>query len=188
MKRLALIALLAVAACRTEVAELPPPEPMTETSVGHFCQMNLLEHPGPKAQVFLKDVMHPLFFSQVRDAVAYQRMPEQSHEIVTIYVSDMGAAPSWEHPGETNWIGAADAYYVTGSRRAGGMGAAELVPFGTEQGARAFAAENGGEVRRLDDITTAEVLSPEGPADTTPLDADEGGYADRLRRLGTQGG
>jgi nitrous oxide reductase accessory protein NosL len=26
---------------------------MTEEAVGHFCQMELLEHPGPKAQAHL---------------------------------------------------------------------------------------------------------------------------------------
>ncbi|MDO5614304.1 MAG: nitrous oxide reductase accessory protein NosL [Paracoccus sp. (in: a-proteobacteria)] len=188
MKRIALIALLAVAACRTETAELPGPVDMTETTIGHFCQMNLLEHPGPKAQVHLKDVMFPLFFSQVRDGIAYQRMPEQSHEIVTMYVSDMGVAPDWADPGAANWIPADDAFYVVGSRLVGGMGAAEMVPFGNEDAAQAFVALNGGEIRRLDQIATRDVLAPDaGLAAETDQD-DDPDYADRLRRLGTQGG
>lgn len=185
MKRLlplALAALLALPACREETAAaLPEPVALTATSVGHFCQMDLLEHPGPKAQVHLEDVAAPLFFSQVRDAVAYQRMPEQSHAIVTIYVNDMSRASGWDDPGAENWIPAADAFYVVGSRRGGGMGAPELVPFSVEADAAAFAAGNGGRVLRLDAISDAEVLAPAGP--DTRSTADDGDYAARLRAL-----
>ncbi|MDO5630309.1 MAG: nitrous oxide reductase accessory protein NosL [Paracoccus sp. (in: a-proteobacteria)] len=188
MKRIALIALLALTACRTETVEVPAPVEMTETTIGHFCQMNLLEHPGPKAQVHLKDVMFPLFFSQVRDGIAYQRMPEQSHEIVTMYVSDMGVAPDWADPGAANWIPADDAFYVVGSRLVGGMGAAEMVPFGNEQAAQAFAALNGGDILRLNQIATEDVLAPDEGAAPEAAEGDEPDYAERLRRLGTQGG
>lgn len=115
-----LSAALILSACRPDVAAVPDPVPMTAEAVGYFCQMNLLEHEGPKAQVHLKSVMHPLFFSQVRDAIAYQRMPEQSDEIIGIYVNDMGApGASWAAPGADNWILAGDAVYVTGSRQRG---------------------------------------------------------------------
>ncbi|MDZ4093708.1 MAG: nitrous oxide reductase accessory protein NosL, partial [Paracoccaceae bacterium] len=77
--------LLPLAACR-EDAPLPGPVAMTAEAVGHYCQMGILEHPGPKAQVHLDGLPAPLFFSQVRDAVAYQRMPEQSGRIIAIYV------------------------------------------------------------------------------------------------------
>ncbi|MDO5622502.1 MAG: nitrous oxide reductase accessory protein NosL [Paracoccus sp. (in: a-proteobacteria)] len=189
MKRFAIIALLALAACRQEAVEIPEPVALTETAIGHFCQMNLVEHPGPKGQVHLKDILAPLFFSQVRDAIAYLRMPEQDYEIVTTYVSDMGVAPSWDDPGATNWIPAADAFYVVGSSREGGMGAAETVPFGTEDAARAFAAQYGGEIMRLDDIPTELVLAPaaSGPQDDTDVTEDVAGYADRLRNLTNQG-
>lgn len=186
MRALALIALLALAACREEggSAALPEPVALTPQAVGHYCQMNLLEHPGPKAQIFLKDMDAPLFFSQVRDAIAYQRMPEQSHAIVAIYVNDMGRATSWDQPGAANWIAADAASYVVGSRRAGGMGAPELVPFGTPEAARAFAAEHGGQVQTLAEIPDTEVLAPAGPDTRAP--ADEGDYAARLRALSTE--
>ena len=94
MKRLLLVLLLA--ACRTE-PDAPPPTAMTAESVGHYCQMNLLEHPGPKAQVFLEGSSAPLFFSQVRDAIAYMRAPEQVAPILAVYVNDMGrAGATWE--------------------------------------------------------------------------------------------
>jgi len=117
-------ALLLLPACREDIAALPRPVALTEESTGHYCQMELLEHPGPKAQAHLAGLEHPLFFSQVRDVVAYQRMPEQSHVVTVAYVSDMGApGATWDDPGAENWIAATEAHYVVGSAIAGGMGA-----------------------------------------------------------------
>jgi copper chaperone NosL len=72
----------------------------------------------------------------------------------------MGMAKSWEQPGRDNWILAANAYYVVGSSRVGGMGAPEMVPFGKREAADAFVREYGGSIRRLDEIEDALVLSP----------------------------
>lgn len=179
--RRAILLILALAACREEVAQHPDPVALTRDAVGHFCQMDLFEHPGPKAQVHLDGLPGtPLFFSQVRDAVAYQRLPEQSHPILAIYVNDMGVAPSWEEPGATNWIAAEIAHYVVGSAREGGMGAPEVVPFGDPAAAAAFAAVHGGRVVAYDAIPDAAVILPEGPAPDAAEDAD---YQARLRAL-----
>jgi copper chaperone NosL len=179
--------LVALAACQEESAALPQPVTLTAEAVGHYCQMNMLEHPGPMAQVFLDGIPYPLFFSQVRDAVAYQRMPEQSHMIRTIYVSDMGAPQAtWEEPGADNWTPAETAHYVTGSDMVGGMEAPELVPFATREAAEAFAARHGGEVRALADVPDALVLAPvefehdHGAGDDANDDAD---FDERLRAL-----
>lgn len=188
---LAAAALLALAGCREEAAAPPEPVKMSADAVGHFCQMNMLEHPGPKAQVHLDGLPgSPLFFAQVRDAIAYRRMPEQSHAITATYVSDMSHAPSWENPGRENWMIAAQAHYVIGSQRVGGMGAPELVPFSDRADASAFAARHGGRVVRLADIPDAVVLAPvaEGDATTpaqngTSAKDDNAGYAERLRAL-----
>lgn len=178
---LPLLLALALAGCREEAALKPAPVAMTAETTGHFCQMNLLEHPGPKAQVHLDGQPFPLFFSQVRDLVAYRLMPEQEGIITAAYVSDMAVAPSWDDPGSDNWIDAEDAFYVAGSRQVGGMGAAELVPFGTEAAAAAFAAANGGAVMRLDDIPPELALAPAGPASAAgDEDAD---YLARLEAL-----
>jgi copper chaperone NosL len=136
MKR-ALILILLLAACREEVAQNTDPVPLTAEAVGHFCQMNLLEHEGPKARSIWRVARRALFFSQVRDAVAYLRLPEQSHPMLAVWVSDMGA------PGAT-WAGARprkldrrpNRHYVVGSARDGGMGAPELVPFADRQAAQ----------------------------------------------------
>ena len=156
---LALVALM-LSGCKEELAERPSPVTMTAEAVGHYCQMDLLEHPGPKAQVHLAGLPDPLFFSQVRDAIAYQRMPEQSHAIAAIYVSDMGAAPSWEAPGADNWIAAETAVYVVGATVAGGMGAPELIPFADRTAAEDFVARNGGEILSLLSVPDETVLAP----------------------------
>ena len=181
-RTLALI--LALAACREEAVARPDPVPMTAEAVGHFCQMNLLEHPGPKAQVHLKGMTHPLFFSQVRDAAAFRLLPEQEGEITAIYVSDMAAAP-WEAPGAMNWIDAEAAFYVTGSDQAGGMGTPELIPFGTEAAARDFAGRHASAVARLDAIPAEVVLAPDGPAGTSETQ-DDSDFAARLKALSAE--
>lgn len=133
---------------------------MTDDALGHYCQMALSEHPGPKAQVHLEGLPNPLFFSQVRDAIAYKRMPEQSYPIRAIYVSDMDKASSWEEPGVDNWAAAEDVFYVAGSKARGGMGAQELVPFANRLSAEGFAAKNGGSVLTLAEIPDSAVLAP----------------------------
>ena len=184
----ALVAFLifALAACKEEVVQDTGPLPLSETAVGHYCQMDLLEHDGPKAQAHLAGLPGaPLFFSQVRDVVAYMRMPEQSHEILAVWVNDMGASgATWKAPGATNWIAADDAFYVVGARVVGGMGAPEIVPFSTLEKAATFAMLNGGEVMRLADIPDSAVLAPVDLGG----DADETDFENRLRALSREAG
>ena len=186
MRRALLLALcLGLAACKEETRQDTSPVELVPETLGHFCQMNLLEHPGPKAQVHLEGLPGtPLFFSQVRDAIAYQRLPEQSHKILAIQVNDMGVpAATWEVPGEGNWIPAGDAFYVVGSVAEGGMGLPETVPFGTRDAAEAFAAAQGGTVLRLSEIPDDLVLAPaEDPAALPDFD-DDADYESRLRAL-----
>jgi len=186
MKRSVLfcIALLTLGACREDLtAARPEPVTMTAEAVGHFCQMDMLEHPGPKAQVFLEGLPYPLFFSQVRDAIAYDRMPEQSHMIAAIYVSDMGwSGATWEEPGVDNWILASLAHYVVGSDRVGGMEAPELVPFATLADAQKFITRHGGEVLKLDAISDDMVLAPVEFEDDIGIE-DDGDFEERLRAL-----
>lgn len=181
MKR-ALLLLMLLTACRDEQAAVPSPVPMTADSVGYFCQMNVLEHPGPKGQAHLDGLTgKPLFFSQVRDAIAYMRMPEQSHPILAVYVSDMGAAPSWDEPGADNWILIDEASLVVGSDITGGMGAPEIVPFLDKAKADDFARQHGGTVEALADIPdTAIFADRQDPAAAAPGDSD---YQNRLHDL-----
>jgi len=177
-----LAALLLLSACKEDVAQAIVPQEMTPETLGHYCQMNLLEHPGPKAQVFLEGNAAPLFFSQVRDAIAYARGPEQVAPIVAVYVNDMGAAgATWDAPGKGNWIAADKAFYVVGSARQGGMGAPETVPFSSRKQAAAFALAEGGRVLALADVTDAMVLTPVETGDRP--DPDDADYRDRLNAL-----
>ncbi|MBC7737346.1 MAG: nitrous oxide reductase accessory protein NosL [Candidatus Saccharibacteria bacterium] len=179
MKRL-LIALLMLTACK-EDASVPLPVAMTADSTGYFCQMDILGHPGPKAQIHLATYPgKPLFFSQVRDAVAYLRMPEQLDTVTATYVSDMGAAVRWADPGATNWVAADKAVYVVGSDAKGGMDQPEFVPFTDPAKAQAFAVLHGGAVLPLAQIPDAALAvgAPDGDND----------YAARLRSLSNTGG
>ena len=160
-KALRLLALpLLLAGCLEEEIIRPDPIALTAEAAGHYCQMNILEHPGPKAQIHLAGLSNPLWFSQVRDGIAYIRSPERDGDIAAFYVNDMAAAQSWAAPGPENWIDAEAAFYVTGSDAVGGMGAPEIAPFATEAAARAFAAVHGGAVARLAEITPEDVLAP----------------------------
>lgn len=182
MKRALLFALL-LTACQEELQDISPVA-LTEQSVGHYCQMDLLEHPGPKAQVHLEGLPGmPLFFSQVRDAVAYSRLPEQDGVILAIYVNDMAApGATWEVPGAENWVLADKLHYVVGSSVEGGMGAPELVPFSDAAAAAAFVSDKGGAVMELAAVPDAEVMTPvelEGDIGAT----DDADFEDRLKAL-----
>ncbi len=156
---LALLLGLGLSACQEETtAAKPAPVAMTLAATGYYCQMTALDHDGPKAQIHLKGNPHPLWFTQVRDAVAFTLSPEEPKDYVAVYVSDMGKAESWENPGEANWIDAETAWFVIGSRKTGGMGAPEAIPFGSENGAEGFVAEQGGNIVRLSEIPEAYVL------------------------------
>ncbi|MDN5787044.1 nitrous oxide reductase accessory protein NosL [Pseudorhodobacter sp.] len=183
-RALALLACLTLAACQDEAAQDVSPIAFSDTAIGHYCQMELSEHDGPKGQIHLAGLPGaPLFFSQVRDAIAYTRMPEQSHQILAIWVNDMGAeGATWVAPGAMNWIDAKTAHYVVGSRIEGGMGTPEIVPFSDRARAEGFAHENGGHVMPLAEIPDAAVLAP--VAGDAPEDDSE--FQRRLRALSRQ--
>ena len=149
---------LALGACQRE--EEPPPAPfaMTEDAMGRYCGMNILEHSGPKGQIILARFDEPVWFSSARDAIAFTMLPEEPKDYRAIYVSDMAKAPTWEEPGTDNWIDAKQAFFVIGSDRVGGMGAAEAVPFSTEEAAKTFAGEHGGDIVRFDAIPRDYIL------------------------------
>ena len=159
MKRWILVTLLFItAACRDDLAAIPDAVVMSEDALGHFCQMNLAEHDGPKGQIHLEGHSNPIFFAQVRDTLAYLLEPEKTAPVAAVYVSNMSQAESWAEPGTDNWILADNAWFAIGSDAKGGMGAPEIVPFETEQDALAFITERGGDVVRLDEISAEMVL------------------------------
>lgn len=155
-----------LAACDrpAEVVEAPPPAEYGGEAVGYFCNMLLAEHGGPKGQVHLESRETPLWFSSVRDTVAFTLLKGEPKDVAAIYVNDMGMAKDWAAPEPGTWVVLQDAWLVIGSRRMGGMGLPEVVPFGTPEAADAFAESQGGRVVRLDQVPPDYVLGmPEMP-------------------------
>jgi copper chaperone NosL len=139
-------ALLAAACSQEKDAEVPQSVTMPPDATGHYCGMLLTEHAGPKGQILLVSGGNPVWFTSVRDTFTFLSLPEEPKDIAAIYVSDMAKAPTWEKPGDNNWILADQAHYVIESDQVGGMGGAEAVPFGDEAAAKSFVAEHGGRI------------------------------------------
>lgn len=174
-----LIPLLLIAACREDTVQVPAAVDMTEDALGFYCQMELAEHDGPKGQAHLDGMPAPIFFSQVRDVIAYLHMPEQSHAVQAAYVQDMSGA-DWSAPGD--WMRVEDALYVAGSDAVGGMGAAEFVPFSDRAAADAFVSRHGGQVLAYGEIRTGDVLGAAPAAGETAPDSSD--ISARLKALG----
>ncbi|HYD30047.1 MAG TPA: nitrous oxide reductase accessory protein NosL [Azospirillaceae bacterium] len=164
---LAATLLMPLAACKQETADAVPPAPhiLTADAVGHYCGMNLTEHPGPKGQVLLKEGQRTVWLSSVRDTFAFTMLPEEPKDYRAIYVTDVGKAADPEHPDLTTWVEARKAWYVVGSRLTGGMGEAEPFPFAEEAAAHVFAGKNGGTVKRFAEVSEREILTPQSASD-----------------------
>lgn len=156
-----LFGLLFLAACgRADVAaDAPAPREVTDASVAQFCGMTLTEHPGPKAQIFVRGLNDPYWFASVRDAFAFTMLQETPKAIAAIYVNDMARAKNWDQPEAGMWVEAHKAYFVIGSRRRGGMGGDEAIPFGSGAAAQRFADDNGGRVVAFADMPRDYVLA-----------------------------
>ncbi|MBX6741484.1 MAG: nitrous oxide reductase accessory protein NosL [Acetobacteraceae bacterium] len=161
---------LVLGACddKQEAAAPPPPQALTASAIGHYCGMNVLEHPGPKGQILLESRLDPVWFSSARDTLAFTMLAEEPKDIRAIYVSDMARAPNWENPGAENWVDARRAFYVIGSDRQGGMGAPEAVPFSDRAAAERLVAEHGGRIVTFSEMPRHYVLEapPDDPAAT----------------------
>jgi copper chaperone NosL len=165
---LALLALVLLAGCNEkQQAALPPPHQMTAEAIGRYCGMNVLEHPGPKGQIFVASLIEPVWFSSARDAIAFTMLPDEPKDIQAIYVSDMAKAPSWDKPGADNWVEARKALFVIESRIQGGMGGAEAVPFSERAAAEKFVAENGGKIVGFMEVPRDYVLGSNEPGTAT---------------------
>lgn len=165
MRWLIVLLPLLLAACGDDdtPATAPPPVTPDREAITYFGRMILVDHQGPKAQIHLESQEEPLWFPQVRDAVAFTLLPGEAKDITAVYVTDMAVSQGWDDP--QVWIPAARAVYVIGSQRRGGMGAPEAVPFSDRARAEAFAADNGGRVVAWQDIPEDYVLGQ----DDTPM-------------------
>lgn len=161
----------ALAACgEEEAAAPPPPAEMSAEAVGYYCGMLVAEHAGPKAQIRLVEDGDPIWFSSVRDGLAFTMLPGEP-DWRAFYVTDMTGAEDWGAALPGPWIAAPEAVYVIGSRRRGGMGQMEAVPFSDPEAARAFAARHGGQVVAFADIPRDYVLGGGDQAEIPPAPA-----------------
>ncbi|MFQ5562780.1 MAG: nitrous oxide reductase accessory protein NosL [Parvularculaceae bacterium] len=171
---LLLAGVLSGCGAREEAAPPPDPAPLTREAVGYYCGMTVVEHEGPKAQIFVQGQGGPIWFSQVRDGVVYTRSPEETMDAVAFYVTDMQGDAGGRNMSALKWIKAEDAYFVIESDFRGGMGAPETIPFSSMAGAVQFQAAHGGRVVTLSEIPDDYVLAPyEGDMSMPDGDADE---------------
>ncbi|MGU3400006.1 nitrous oxide reductase accessory protein NosL [Brucellaceae bacterium D45D] len=157
-------ALLLAGCSQEQKVEVVEPFALTDSAMGRYCGMNVLEHPGPKGQIILSPANEPVWFSSARDTLAFTMLPEEPKNIAAIYVSDMAKAPTWEEPGAENWVDARKAFFVIESKAVGGMGAREAVPFSTQEAADQFVAEKGGRVVGFEDMSQDYVLGDQAPS------------------------
>lgn len=175
----ALLGAAALAGCDKAAPPPAPPSPVevTADATGHYCGMLLVDHEGPKGQIFVAGREQPVWFSSVRETIAFLRLPEEPRDITAVYVNDMGKSAHWQQPDRGAWVEARDAWFVVDSARRGGMGAPEAVPFSQQSAAQAFREAHGGRVVRLAEIPDAYLFgavdSPDRPAavDTPASDA-----------------
>ena len=150
----------ALAACSQQQEGVTPlPQLSTRDDVGYFCGMIVEDHQGPKSQLFLAGNEDPLWFTSVRDGIAYTLLPGESGVTSAFYVTAMDKS-DWNHPEKQGaaWIEARSAWYVIDSDKKGGMGMAEAIPFAEEEAAKGFVEEFGGRPVRLSRIPEAYIL------------------------------
>ena len=164
-----LTGLLLTACGEPEPTAAPTPQELTREAIGHYCQMIVADHLGPKAQILLTDRDAPVWFSSVRDAIAFTLLPDEPKNIAAIYVNDMAKA-SWDAPEPDTWIEAETAHFVIGSEMRGGMGALEVVPFSDVAEAEAFASRHGGQIVAYTEIPSDYILNAD--AETTQVDGE----------------
>ncbi len=154
-----LLLLILITACeKSQVTEVPPAQTLGREANGYYCLMTVINHSGPKGQILLTDKEQALWFTSVRDTIAFTLSPEEPKNIAAIYVNDMSDA-NWDNPGADNWIDAHEAWYVLGSDRSGGMGVPEAVPFLIKEKAELFASKQGGTIYSFDSIPDEYILA-----------------------------
>ncbi len=126
------------------------PREITAATACELDGMLLADYPGPKAQIHYAGVAAPHFFCDTVEMFTMLLKPEQVRRVLAVYTQDMALA-DWDQP-RGHWIDAKAAWYVRGSKRRGAMGKT-LASFGTEEGAKRFAAQWGGQVLKFSEVT-----------------------------------
>ncbi len=156
MKTILILSFILLSSCteNATIKEKPTPAKLGANEVGYYMMMIVADHAGPKAQLWLDDQTKPIWFVDVRDAIKFTRTPEEPDNIAAIYVHDMAKNPNY-HDVKDVWVELDKAVFVINSRKKGGMGMPETIPFSDKQSAQAFIQKNGGElVISVKDIKT----------------------------------
>ncbi len=154
-----LFILFLVACENSSLGKIYEPQAVTRDDIGYYCNMIVEDHSGPKGQILLTGTEKAIWFTSVRDAVAFNLLPGESKNIAAFFVTAMDEA-EWNHPEKqiNGWIHAKSAWYVISSKQRGGMGQMEVIPFKQEQSASDFVKEFGGEVVSYVDIPENYIL------------------------------
>ena len=137
-----------------KITKKPDPINLDGDEIGYYMQMTVVDHAGPKAQLWLSDKRKPLWFVDVRDAILFKRTPEEADNITVIYAHDMAKNPDYSKVKDI-WIDLEQAVFVIDSQQKGGMGMPETIPFSDTQIAQDFIAKYGGKmVNSLDELKT----------------------------------
>ncbi len=151
---------LTLSACDNSSAKQSyKPQKVTRDDIGYYCNMIIEDHSGPKGQIILSNTEKAIWFTSVRDAVAFNLLPDESRNIAAFFVTAMDEA-DWHHPEKenNNWIDAKSALYVINSRQRGGMGQMEAIPFKYKQSANTFIENHGGEILSYVEIPENYIL------------------------------
>ena len=117
----------------------------------HLCGMIISNFPGPKGELYQKNVQDVVKFCSTRDLFAYLLQPENKRQIEQVFVHDMRKTP-WHKTEDQYFIDAKNAWFVVGSSKTGAMGKT-LASFSLQTDALAFSKEFGGQVYPFDKIT-----------------------------------
>jgi copper chaperone NosL len=162
-----LLSALALAACGQSDTR-GTLEPVAITG-GTYCTLDgmlLADYPGPKAQIHYAGREEPDYFCDTVEMFHIYLNPEIVQPVRGLYVQDMGRT-DWDEP-QGQWIDARGAYYVHGSSRRGAMGPT-LASFASEQDARHFAEEFGGQVLRFEQVIPDQVILDGGALHDTRM-------------------
>jgi copper chaperone NosL len=143
-----------LAGCTNSAAAAVQPVEIDRTIADSVDGMILLDYPGPKGQIHY-DSGKPDFFCDTVGMFSMYLQPEQQKRVRALFVQDMAQA-DWKNP-TGHWIDAKSAFYVAGSKARGAMGPT-LASFSREADALAFAARDGGQVYRFDQVTPGMVV------------------------------
>ena len=160
-KVLLLIIISLLISCSSDPVVIQKPDPIKlgRDDVGYYMQMIVADHAGPKAQLWLSDQNKPLWFVDVRDAILFKRTPEEADNISIIYAHDMAKNPDYNNVKDI-WLDIEQAIFVIDSRRKGGMGMPEAIPFSDKHSAQDFVSEHGGKIiNSMGDIPTEYLTS-----------------------------